>query len=483
MKKFYTLLFSMFFCGLGYAQIRVELTNVDQWVKNNFIGQGVVVGHIKTHFPAKEAAGIFNSNGILQINDGLVLSTGDVRRIGGLNDQFNLSTGFNLTGTPEKDEDLQKIEKGNLFDVNYIEFDFVPYNNSISFNYQFGSDEYPEYVGSAFNDVFAFIVSDGKESKNIALIPEKNTPVSINTVNFKTDSIYYIDNNPFRLKTMNREDPNMEEQEIYRTRVGEILYAIKKFFTPKDEIFNPISQVIEPDENLIKKLNQKLYNNLQFDGITTKLVAQTYVEPYKRYHLKIIISDVSDNIYDSGVFLEKGSLTTVKDEKQPGFINYPDFSQQIDIQKIMEGAKLEDLVSIPNQNLEKNLSLDKLESNHISTDTQESTHIIYFDFDVATPNQTETQKIYELAKAYKNLGKGYGVAVIGHTDNKGSLNYNLDLSLKRSETVANCLKSIIPDLKNINIISKAYLLPASSNETDEGRSLNRRVEVKFTKIK
>ncbi len=98
--------------------------------------------------------------------------------------------------------------------------------------------------------------------------------MSINTVNFKTDSIYYIDNNPFRLKTINREDPNVEVQEVYRTRVGEILYAIKKFFTPKDEISNPVSQAIEPDENLIKKLNQKLYNNLQFDGITTKLVVK-----------------------------------------------------------------------------------------------------------------------------------------------------------------------------------------------------------------
>jgi outer membrane protein OmpA-like peptidoglycan-associated protein len=482
MKKYYMLLLTMFFCGLANAQIRVEFTNVEQWVKNNFVGQGVVVGHIKTHFPAKEAAGIFNSNGILQINDGLVLSTGDVRRIGGLNDQFNLSTGFNLTGTPEKDEDLQKIEKGNLFDISYIEFDFVPYNNSISFNYQFGSDEYPEYVGSAFNDVFAFIVSDGKVSKNIALIPEKNTPVSINTVNFKTDSIYYIDNNPFSIKTINREDPNREQQEIYRTRVGKILYAIKKFFTPKDEISNPVSQVIEPDPNLIKKLNQKLYHNLQFDGITTKLVAQTYVEPYKRYHLKIIISDVSDNIYDSGVFLEKGSLKTAKDEKQPGFVNYPDLSKQIDIQKIMEGAKLEDLVSSPNQNSESKSPSGNSDS-YVSSVTQESTHIIYFDFDKAIPNQTETQKIYELAKAYQNLGKGYGVEVIGHTDNKGSLNYNLDLSLKRSETVANCLKSILPSLKRIDITNKAYLLPATTNDTDEGRALNRRVEVKFIKIK
>src|SRR6476620_8141844 len=276
MKKCYLLLFAMFFCGLVNAQISVDFTNVDQWVKNNFVGQGVVLGHIKTHFPVKEAAGIFNSKDILQIKEGLVLSTGDVRRIAGHNDQFNLSTSFNLSGTPEKDSDLQKIEPGKLFDISYIEFDFVPYNNSISFNYQFGSDEYPEYVGSAFNDVFAFIVSDGKESKNIALIPEKNTPVSINTVNFKTDSIYYIDNNPFLLKTINREDPNIEEEEIYRTRVGTILYAIKKFFTPKEDLGNPISQVIEPDDQLIKKLNQKLYNNLQFDGITTKLVAQTY---------------------------------------------------------------------------------------------------------------------------------------------------------------------------------------------------------------
>ena len=62
---------------------------------------------------------------------------------------------------PEFDQDLVGIVKGKLYDICSIEFDFVPLDNSIQFNYQFGSDEYPEYVDSPYNDVFAFIISDG----------------------------------------------------------------------------------------------------------------------------------------------------------------------------------------------------------------------------------------------------------------------------------------------------------------------------------
>lgn len=476
MKKLYLLMGLCLSVWNVTAQITVNFTNVEDWVKTNFVGQGVVVGNIKTHLASKEAVGTFINTGVLKINSGLVMSTGDIRRIPGLNDKYNESTGFNMTGNAEKDPDLVKFMNANFFDISYIEFDFVPYNNSIEFNYQFGSDEYPEYVGSAYNDVFAFIVSDEKGSQNIALIPGKKTPVSINTVNFKTDSIFYIDNNVFKLKVGTRDVASNEPYSSYeRTRVGKILYAIKKFFTPRDEGYNFNRQVMEPDDELLKKVDDKLYRNLQFDGITTKLTAQTYVEPYKKYHLKIIIADVSDNVYDSGVFLENGSLMTVKDEKQPGFVDYPDLSKVIDPQKILNGEIVKNLLTpSPNSkpNNEPMLSLSEMMIKEF---------VVYFDFDNDETSTKETAKIYEMAKSINQLGGNYSAEITGHTDNKGSLAYNLTLAEARAKHVSECLKSVALGLKKISIESKAYLQPSETNDTEAGRSLNRRVTVKFTK--
>ncbi|MEO5911126.1 MAG: OmpA family protein [Pelobium sp.] len=476
MKKLFLLVGLCLLVWNVNAQITVNFTNVEDWIKTNFVGQGVVVGNIKTHLPSKEAAGTFSSTGVLKINNGLVMSTGDIRRIPSLNDKYNESTGFNLTGSAEKDPDLMKFLNANFFDISFIEFDFVPYNNSIEFNYQFGSEEYPEYVGSVYNDVFAFIVSDEKGSQNIALIPGKKTPVSINTVNFKTDSIYYIDNNVFKLKAGTRDVTSNEPYSSYeRTSVGKILYSIKKFFTPREEGSDLNRQEMEPDDELVKKVDDKLYRNLQFDGITTKLVAQTYVEPYKKYHLKIIIADVGDNVYDSGVFLEKGSLMTVKDEKQPGFVDYQDLSKVIDPQKILNGENIKNIpVPSPNNkpNKEPILSRSEMMIKEL---------VVYFDFDKDETTSIETAKINEIAKIINQLGGNYSAEIIGHTDNKGNLKYNIDLAEARAEHVSDCLKSIIPGLKKVSTSSKAYLQPIETNETENGRALNRRVTVKFTK--
>lgn len=465
------------------AQININLTNIEEWVKTNFVGQGVIVGNIKANLAAKEAAGVFINNGVLKLNKGLVLSTGDVRRIAGLNDKHDESTGFNISGKADEDKELQKILKGAFYDLSYIEFDFVPYNNSIQFNYQFGSDEYPEFVGSAFNDVFAFLVSDGQTTNNIALIPDKKTPVSINTVNFKTDSAYFIDNNAFVLVNPSREQSKPEE-EIYRTSVGKALFSIKTFFVGKEEREKQYA-TIEPSEELIKKINDKLYRNFQYDGITKKLVAQAFVDPYKKYHLKIIIADVTDNIYDSGVFLEQGSFATKKDIKQPGFIDYPDLSTQIDIKRILSGEKLQDILT--NQKKEINVPKPTVitntdESNTISKPSLQSV-IIYFDFDEYEIKDSEVVKIKIAAQTFATLGSEYKMEITGHTDNKGNLGYNMSLSEKRSKSLIECLQSINTKTKNTAVASKAYLNPAVSNETDEGRTMNRRVEIKFIKIK
>ena len=342
MKKYVYLLFSLLlFVEISYSQIKLSSVKVDDWVKKNFTGQGVVVGNIKVKGYPLSTLSFTSTGNVLKLQKGLILSSGNSYNIAGYNNSHNQSSTFGDVMKPEADQDLAGIIKGKLYDICSIEFDFVPLDNSIQFNYQFGSDEYPEYVDSPYNDVFAFIISDDSTSENIALIPGTQVPVSINTVNFKTNSEHFIDNNLYKQVTIKRQEPL--KSAFKGTLTGRVLRGIGSIFT----VSRPAAGdqvVIQPDAELMKKLDPNLYRNLRYDGITNKLIAQAYVTPYKKYRLKIILADVADNIYDSGVFIEDRSLTSKKDVQQPGFTEYPDLSNVIDPNLILQGKKLEEIL-------------------------------------------------------------------------------------------------------------------------------------------
>lgn len=73
------------------------------------------------------------------------------------------------------------------------------------------------------------------------------------------------------------------------------------------------------------------------------------------------------------------------------------------------------------------------------------------------------------------------ITLIGHADSKGSQEYNLNLSRRRAETVANYLvnKGIAP--ARITVEGAGSAKPIADNATEEGRSKNRRVDIKFDK--
>jgi OOP family OmpA-OmpF porin len=67
----------------------------------------------------------------------------------------------------------------------------------------------------------------------------------------------------------------------------------------------------------------------------------------------------------------------------------------------------------------------------------------------------------------------------GHTDNIGSYQYNLGLSLSRVESVAKYLIYKGIDSGRIELAGFSFRNPIATNETDEGRQLNRRVVFKI----
>lgn len=72
------------------------------------------------------------------------------------------------------------------------------------------------------------------------------------------------------------------------------------------------------------------------------------------------------------------------------------------------------------------------------------------------------------------------VDVDGHTDSQGSDGYNLDLSRRRAESVADYLASQRIDGRRLNVQGFGESRPIAPNDSDYGRAQNRRVEVSIS---
>jgi uncharacterized repeat protein (TIGR01451 family) len=226
------------------------LTPVD--VADALVGEGVTVSNV-TYTGANEAGGTFSGGtGVVGFEDGIILSSGTLGNVVGPNVDDGITTSHAGPG----DEDLDTLSGFTTNDAAVLEFDFVPDDSSLSFRYVFASDEYNEFVNSAFNDVFAFFVN----GVNCATV--EDDPVSINTIN---------NGNPFGT------DPR-SHPELY------------------------INNDLDDGGGTI---------DTEMDGLTVVLTCQVAVAQGESNHMKLAIADASDFSLDSNVFLEGGSLTTL----------------------------------------------------------------------------------------------------------------------------------------------------------------------------
>lgn len=113
----------------------------------------------------------------------------------------------------------------------------------------------------------------------------------------------------------------------------------------------------------------------------------------------------------------------------------------------------------------------------IKNEGKEVFHNILFDFgsDNLTP---ESFAIIETLATYLNANKEQGYYIVGHTDNVGSLASNQTLSEKRAKAVLVALTTKYNvDVNQISAHGVGQLSPLAINTTEEGRALNRRVEI------
>jgi outer membrane protein OmpA-like peptidoglycan-associated protein len=116
----------------------------------------------------------------------------------------------------------------------------------------------------------------------------------------------------------------------------------------------------------------------------------------------------------------------------------------------------------------------------IKGDTFSLSATLHFAHDAAETVYEEDIKLLHKIADLMQLHPQMRLRVTGHTDNAGTATYNLQLSLARAAFVVRRLSLYGSDKQRIDYTGKGANQPIATNETEEGRLQNRRVEFSFT---
>lgn len=280
----------LFFGQNANAQLQVTSCSQLGWTPQQLVdsvltGGGVNVSNVTFNGNSGaiscDAIGRFTTGATptnLGIGAGIIISTGNVAdAVGpdsGVDDPVSSATGCSAYS----DAQMSGIANGVLYDCSVLEFDFTPRSDTVQFRFVFASEEYPSFVGSSFSDVFGFFLSSNEggdplqySNTNIAVVPNSTLPIGIQTIN------------------------------------GGTRYA-----------WGASTCVLTNTQYYVDNAGG---SSIEFNGFTTVLTAKAHVTPCRSYHIKIGITNVSDDYNNSAVFLEAGSLTSFQ-LKQPSVHNY-----------------------------------------------------------------------------------------------------------------------------------------------------------------
>jgi len=243
------------------AQLLIAPQATAQQMAGKLAGNGIAAITNVTYTGHPGASGIFTTGSVttnLAMDSGIILASGLAITAIGPNNNTGAGTNLNMPG----DSLLNTLIPGyTTYDAVVLEFSFIPLSDSLFIRFVFGSEEYPDYANSSFNDVLGIFLSGpnplggGYQNHLMSTLPDTTLPVSINNINNGTA------NNG-------------------------------------------------PCVNCQYYINNTGGPYLQYNGITTPLTGMAMVVPGMTYTLRIAIADAGDGILDSGVFLEEGSLYT-----------------------------------------------------------------------------------------------------------------------------------------------------------------------------
>ena len=291
MKNIITIIAFILLAPSLNAQLVVDETTTPEQALEILLGDGIDVSNITFSGDPEQIGSFDGFNANVGIEEGVILGTGDVSLASGIDfdpvtfDQITGMGGNNSDGGTlgngnfgANDPDLDQLSTVNTNDAAILEFDFVPTGDSLTFFYVFGSEEYNEFVCGTVNDAFGFFLSGpgingpfADNAINLALIPDTNIPVTINTVNNGN-----VGQNGF-LDQCESVSPMWDENSAF--------FIDNSAMTAQVEV-------------------------VEYDGLTVVLRAYASVICGEDYHIKIAIADGGDTSLDSGVFLQKDSFSS-----------------------------------------------------------------------------------------------------------------------------------------------------------------------------
>ncbi|HEX6914503.1 MAG TPA: choice-of-anchor L domain-containing protein [Chitinophagaceae bacterium] len=283
-RLFYTIpLLLLVLCQSAKAQLTVTNETDPLKLAQKILGAGVTIMNAQFKGNNVSAATFKAVTGSFPIDSGIVLTSGRAKTIGALSGQMGVDGPANYSSTNDVmhasfngggagDPDLSILSGRATNDACILEFDFIPQGDSINVRYIFGSEEYPRYTCTDFNDVFGFLITGPgfTTPKNIAVVPGTNIPVTINSINDGVPGA-----NGGVLTKCTDLGPGSPFTQYYINNNGGLI--------------------------------------ITYNGHTVVLTAKAKVTPCQVYHIKLAIADTQDWILDSGVFIEAGSFSSIAD--------------------------------------------------------------------------------------------------------------------------------------------------------------------------
>lgn len=202
----------------------------------------------------------------LEIDEGVVMTTGSAALWDFGNETDGTDEALDVLFDPNTSEigDLEletRISGNSSFDAAILTFDIVPTQAQLELEFQFGSEEYPEYVGSR-ND--AFLIGVGTTIASV-LLPNCSDVIAVNSVNGGTQGI------------------------------------------PPIPALNQHLFLVNPTDIVTQNNGARV----EYDGMVVKLRSHVLLTPGTSYRFKIAIGDVDDDQFDSAVFLKGQSIRSI----------------------------------------------------------------------------------------------------------------------------------------------------------------------------
>lgn len=232
--------------------------------------------------------GYFEAGDNFPFSEGIVMATNGLDQIPLPPTAFATQPGNNAWGG---DADLQQFANAGggatMFNATVIEFEFIPFQDSFSFNYIMASNEYNTFVCN-FADLFAFILSGPG-------IPEAN--------------FYNVDANP-NTADVEIDLGGLNIATIPGTNipvsVTNVHAVVNNFCGPTQNGATFVGQFFDGVNSSPVTGGTSLATN--YNGQTIPLTATGSVVPGQLYTIKLAIADYSDTAFDSAVFLEGQSF-------------------------------------------------------------------------------------------------------------------------------------------------------------------------------